>query len=149
NGWNTAAVSTTLSAHTKYWLVYWTNNNVSNSNNAQYFDATGGTTYFFDDTTCTPGTWPCGSSNGMPTTFPTAGGTSLAGYNFSIYASFTATTASPVVVTSAGQLNVVGPALFESSLPSTTAFQLQDPFGTNLFVADTANEAIGIGTGGN
>jgi hypothetical protein len=46
-----------------------------------------------------------------------------------------------------GNLTSVGKALFQNSSDSTTAFQIQNAAGTsNLFIADTQNSRIGIGT---
>lgn len=50
-------------------------------------------------------------------------------------------------VDNSGQIVATGTALFENTVNSQTAFQIQNQAGTNILVADTTDSRIGIGTG--
>ena len=132
--WNTWVFTTTvtLSASTSYWLVYWTNDNVNDSNNAQtYNGSVSGAHWYFAD-----GTWSCSSSctNGMPNTMP-AGTRVDNNEQFAIYTTYTD---SAVAFQIAGSN---GAATFENTSNSVTAFQVQNASGNAVLTADTSTNS--------
>ncbi|HEU5004945.1 MAG TPA: hypothetical protein VFT49_02540 [Candidatus Saccharimonadales bacterium] len=78
------------------------------------------------------------STNGNPSTTGYIGYATATSFNDT---GLTATGSAPAIDTS-GQLTVEGSALFANTINSTTAFQVQDSSGNQLFNVDTANSAV-------
>jgi hypothetical protein len=135
--WNTLPITATLSAGTTYWLAYWNNTNLNDSNNALSYTspATSGALYQ------SSATWASGPDNGMPATYPT--GSLSSGLSFSMYASFSQ--AGPALVLGSGGLvTASGPVLFQDPTNSATAFQVQDNVGNTILTADTSNSIVRV-----
>lgn len=136
--WTSLPISAVLSAATTYWLVYWQNDNVNNSNNGLNFGARPSAL-----TVTNTFPWQSGPNNGFPANFPTSGEVVQATLIPSIYATYSAS-GSAVVVNGSGTLTQNGAAIFEDPSDSPDAFQIQNSLGTSLFTADTANMAINV-----
>ncbi len=121
--WNTVPLSATLLPNTSYWLAV----NVNSNTTAVKNDTSTGS-YIFQSG-ITYNTWPNPYSPSSPFT---------ASHRDSIYATISTNT----TTTANGTLKVMP----TTGNDSTTAFQVQDAAGTsNLVVADTANNMLGIG----
>lgn len=141
NSWNTWPISATLSPSTNYWLVYWTNDDVNNNNNAQsYNNPTGGAHWYQANNT-----WGCSSSctNGMPNTMPTG---SLYSGSFQVGIYVNVSGGGPALaIDPNGNLSTTGTATFENAGNTASAFQVQNASGVNLFNVDTSGNNINIG----
>ncbi len=146
NAWNTASVTTTLSANTKYWLVYTTNTS-NNGNNTLDVATSTSATYAFSSAF----TYGSGSNGGLPTSFPSPTTTN---HMMSIYAT-TSNSYSPAFVVGAN--GNVGIGIGSSTTPTanlqvqtptntTTALQVQNSSGASIFNVDTVNGAASVAT---
>ncbi len=149
NSWNTWSITdgtASLTTGSEYWLVYWTNDDAIDGDNAQYLDTgqAGQLGYLSDyGSGVSFGTGP---NNGMPATIP--GGTVLSGAYFSIYATYGGSTAVPVTIGADGSVTALGAATFGDYLDSTTAFQVQNAAGANLLGIDTSGDNVNVGSTG-
>ncbi len=122
--WNTLPITATVSPHTTYWLVYWTNvNDGSNNgqdwtqahrvnNNSQMWDT-------YENWQCSSG---CGAStNGMPNTYPTSGNAEGSGSMVSIYATF-ANNLPGLQMDASGNTILNGTAIIQAQGPTANAF---------------------------
>ncbi|HSW80461.1 MAG TPA: carbohydrate binding domain-containing protein [Candidatus Saccharimonadales bacterium] len=131
-GWFSAPLIATLAPTTTYWLVYWQNDSVNDSNNGIAYDTAIPTAINYDNTF----TWQSGTNNGMPTNFPVAGAAVNATLRASIYATF-ATSGPATVLNASGLMTHNGAAIFADPSDSPTAFEIQNSTGTALLTADT------------
>ncbi|MEO7904278.1 MAG: hypothetical protein ABIR91_00625 [Candidatus Saccharimonadales bacterium] len=142
SGWNTVAISGNLLPNTNYWIAYMTNGSGPTNNNMTF--SPGGTSCY---TTMN-------YTNGFPSTMPacTAGT-----QDFAMYGTFTATSNVPVTIKSNGlvgigtvspsdTLTVAGTGLFKNKVDSANSFRIQNAAAATLFVVDTANSRIQIGS---
>ena len=142
-GWNTVAISATLSPSTYYWVGYNSNGTgVPESNNMSY-DETGTSFYKVNAYT-----------TGFPSTI--TGGTTGGNQKFSMYVEFAGTGAA-LTTTNSGMvginttsptatLDVAGTARFKNKADSVSAFQITNAAADSLFVADATNSRIQIGS---
>ena len=139
-GWYTLPISTTLAANTTYWLTYWQHDNHADSNNGfSYYYPVNGSVSISNQFT-----WQSGTDNGMPATFPVAGGVTTTGALASMYASYTS--AGPALtIDQYGTLTQTGAALFQDPTDSTQALQVKDGLGNVLLAVDTADMNITVG----
>ncbi|HUB93031.1 MAG TPA: hypothetical protein VMB52_00860 [Verrucomicrobiae bacterium] len=135
--WYTRPITATLSPSTTYWLVYWQNDNVNNSNNGLAYDGGG---ISGASSAANTYTWQSGPDNGFPAAFPTSGMSTYNGYVASLYATFSSTTAAMF-------LGSNGSATFQAN-NSTTAFQIQDATSNDLVAVDTSGDNVDLGATG-
>lgn len=138
SGWNTLPITATLSASTKYWLVYWTNVTDGNHNGQNFISGYAGPNTFYQAFAA----WQSGASNGMPTTFPSGTGPS-SGYETSIYATY----AAPITALSmnaSGDLTSNGTLLIQNS--SSSALDVTDATGGTALYVDGGSHFVGVNT---
>jgi len=138
SGWNSLPITATLTASTKYWLVYWTNTNDGSHNGQNFISGYSGPNTFYQSFA----TWQSGGSNGMPTTFPAGSGPS-GGYETSIYASY-ATPITAVSLNSSGDLTSNGNVLIQNS--SSSALDVTDATGGTALYVDGGSHYVGVNT---
>jgi hypothetical protein len=142
-GWNTVQISATLSPSTYYWVGYNSNGTGAPEANNMSYDETGVSFYK-----------PNAYVNGYPSTM--TGGTTGGNQNFSMYVDFagvgaalTTTSGGNVginTITPTSTLDVAGTARFKNKTNSASAFQITNAAVESLFVADTSNNRIQIGS---
>ncbi len=132
--WNTLPINATLSAGTTYWLAYWNNTILNDSNNAlSYSSPANGALYQSN------AAFGSGSSNGMPAAYPV--GALTASASFSMYASFS-TTGPALTLGAGGLVTASGPVVLQDPTNSATAFQVQDNVGNTILTVDTSNSIV-------
>lgn len=141
-GWNTVSISgATLSSSTYYWLAYMSNGTSGSNNNLSYNN--GGSSCYY--------TWTY--SNGFPASSPSC---STGVQIFSMYVTFSSGTPS-LTATATGRvgigtatpsttLEVDGSSLFRPTSDGTSIFQIQNAAASSMFVVDTTNMRVQIGS---
>src|SRR5258706_8916470 len=116
NAWNTVAISTSLTANTKYWLMYNSNGLNGSSNNMKYSSGgAGGWANAFINF----GTWP---SNFGPATVDTT--------KFSIYATYSTNAPTPTITFT--PTPTLTPTAGPSPTPAPTSFLTPTPTPTSI-----------------
>jgi hypothetical protein len=86
-------------------------------------------------------------SNGSPNTTGLIGNVSATSGSLQFDDTGFAISGSTPTIDNSGQISATGTALFKNAANSLAAFQIQNQAGTNIFVTDTTDGRIGIGTG--
>lgn len=134
-GWNQVSVpAAAVTGGTNYWITYNSNGLASNTNCFRV-NASGGTSVWSTGYTyaAMPNSWP-------GTTAGSAGNPSF--YARVVTSSGTDNLGNPLL-----QMTASGRTMFRNNLDSTSAFQVQNVAGANVFTVDTSNGFTGIGTG--
>lgn len=140
-GWNTLPISATLSPSTDYWLAYLMNSTDGAKGNLNFNN--GGVSCWYTRSYV----------SGFPASSPSCTSGTQA---FSMYVTF-ASSSPALTANSSGMvgigtispsatLEVDGTGLYKNLSNSTTAFQIQNAAAASLFVADTTNSRIQIGS---
>jgi len=136
--WYTMPVAAALSPNTIYWLVYWQNSNLNDSNNGYGgVNPVSGALNIFGGSYA----WQSGPDNGMPATFPGIQQSSQTLASF--YASYVAS-GPALTVDRYGTLTQNGAAIFQDPTDSTLALQVQNGLGNPLFTVDTADTQVTV-----
>ncbi|HEX8763306.1 MAG TPA: hypothetical protein VF733_06155, partial [Candidatus Saccharimonadales bacterium] len=132
SGWNAFTLSSPLSvtSGTIYWIAYNTNGTASNQNNLRY-ESTGGVVRYAAQTF---GTWPS-----------SFGGATSSVFNFSMYAVIQASSGTDVFSNNLFQMTSGGEATFKNVADSSSAFQIQNASGVNMFNVDATTQRVYIG----
>ena len=142
SGWTSTPISgATLSPSTNYWIAYMSNGLIATANNNIVYNS-GGTS--------------CAGTVAYATGFPTSAPACTSGTKqFSMYVTFSPTT-SPLTVTTGkvgigtptpqASLEVDGTSLFRPISESSTAFMIQNSTSNPMFIVDTNNARVQIGS---
>lgn len=141
SSWNTLPISVSVTAGTKYWLVYWTNDNLGSKNGLVYNNVPGNALYYAYTNGVVFGS---GADNGMPASFPTPSSDTNQANFYSLYASYGSGIGTALNVDNTGSIHANGSAVFEEATNSTSAFEIQNSNGSSIFSADTANAIISV-----
>jgi Carbohydrate binding domain len=126
SGWRTLPINATLAASTKYWLVYWTNS--TGAYDESYYNTTGNWCHI-------SATFGSGADNGLPASI--ASPTCSASVQWSIYVTVNTSGNAALSINSSGVLTATGTATLKNAQNSTSAFQVQNASGNNVFNVDT------------
>jgi hypothetical protein len=146
-GWNTIAISASLSASTAYWLVF-TNNATSSSNDNLIYNGTPATySYAY-------GTYTFSTGGSLPSTFPWTATQYQSDGPLDIYATTNtgSSVGSALTINSSGDVGI-GTTTPSSLLQVTTAsnttnaLTIQNSSGVNVLNVDTSDGYVDIGTG--
>jgi hypothetical protein len=132
SGWNTFTLTSPLAvtSGTIYWIAYNTNGTASNQNNMRV-ETSGGVSRYAAQTF---GTWPS-----------SFGGTTSSAFNLSLYAVIQASSSADVFSNNLFQMTSGGEATFKNVADASTAFQIQNSSGVNMFNVDTSSRRVYIG----
>src|SRR6185437_939819 len=120
-----------------YWFVYWTNTNDGSHNGQNFISGYTGPNCFAQ--AWEP--WQGGTSNGMPTSFPSLLGAPGCGYETSIYASY-ANPVSALTLNAAGDITSNGAVNIQNN--SGNALQVADQTGGTALNVDAANRQVTV-----
>jgi hypothetical protein len=132
NSWYTIPISGSVSASTKYWVMY-----RLSSGSASFKLISGGGFLSSWKTTSYASAWP--------DPYGSATGTSSSS-RWALYFTYTPSGSVDSFNTNLFKMNDTGRAVFKNSTNSSTAFQIQNASGTSIFNVDSSNGRVGIGT---